>query len=475
MHKHFKIVCYLLTNTLLILGICSCTSQHEQTSMISTVVETETLSTSTPTREFTPVPSPDPTSTPTKAPVKPTKTPSPTATLTPTATNIPLSAKIDYPLPDALLNFAGSAYPLQSCRKASALGEIWLAQYPYTSGTALLSAEDKGFYAPSWSPDNQWVAYVLADNEVIREEEQNNGSWQHFEDSVWIMRADGSESQQLGSSFVHSEFRSTENNTCSATSGIISNLGWSPDGKWLAFIAMIFEPSEGSKPILYLVDTTTGNTKKLVDNIGSFSWSENGNIAIVVYNARSTIQLISLDQLDASPQTISPSTDLPRNYSLGQVQWHHHNDELIVVVKDTTSYNAPTSLWVVDIDSGTWRKVSSSIFEGGSAVKFIVGSDFGLSCFRRDGQIVINIINSLSGNIIGEVETIDGVVDCSTMKLLKDNVGNPTLSILSILEDKQVWVSNVYTGKLKSDSFVNTEDFGTLNSLDVVDVAWRYP
>ncbi len=78
-------------------------------------------------------------------------------------------------------------------------------------------------FAPSWSPDGQWVAHMRQDNEGYTD--------------VWLMRPDGSDARNLT--------RSRSNDLPAITDRIPHwqyGTHWSPDGDWVAFVADYAEP-----------------------------------------------------------------------------------------------------------------------------------------------------------------------------------------------------------------------------------------
>jgi dipeptidyl aminopeptidase/acylaminoacyl peptidase len=117
-----------------------------------------------------------------------------------------------------------------------------------------LSADD--FYRvqdvsePQVSPDGQWVAYVLTTNEREPDEARS---------AIWMVSWDGSQHVAL-----------------TAAADGTDKPRWSPDGRYLAFLA---NPAGSDKSQIMLLDRRGGDARQLTSvsgDIGEYAWSPDG-------------------------------------------------------------------------------------------------------------------------------------------------------------------------------------------------------
>ena len=103
---------------------------------------------------------------------------------------------------------------------------------------------------PQLSPDGLWVAYVLSSNDRDADEERS---------AIWMVSWDGSQRLAL----------------TSAAEGT-SKPKWSPDGRFLAFVA---KPAGSDKSQVMLLDRRGGEARQLTSvtgDIGEYAWSPDG-------------------------------------------------------------------------------------------------------------------------------------------------------------------------------------------------------
>ena len=110
--------------------------------------------------------------------------------------------------------------------------------------------------APKLSPDGEWIAYPLSTIDSVKDLRSSD---------LWMVKWDGSRTLRL-----------------TTTPGGESDPQWSPDGRWLSFIAT----REGSKTgQVWLLDRSGGEAQKLTDIAGGVSehrWSPDGKRLVVV-------------------------------------------------------------------------------------------------------------------------------------------------------------------------------------------------
>jgi dipeptidyl aminopeptidase/acylaminoacyl peptidase len=163
--------------------------------------------------------------------------------------------------------------------------DIWLA-YDTREPAIKLTSHPKRDDHPRWSPDARRIAF-LSERAGDATSSSNSSLSSSVGAQVYLLNIQGGEPTQL-------TFHKTP----------IQNFEWSPDGRFLAFIAE--EPREKSKtkpPIivdeqyrysqLWIVEAATQQVRQLTkgsQHITSFNWSING--LQIVYTARATPKLL---------------------------------------------------------------------------------------------------------------------------------------------------------------------------------------
>ena len=131
--------------------------------------------------------------------------------------------------------------------------------------------------APKLSPDGEWIAYPVSTIDSVKDVRSSD---------LWMVTWDGSRTLRL-----------------TTTPGGESDPQWSPDGRWLSFIAT----REGSKTgQVWLLDRSGGEAQKLTDIAGGVSehhWSPDGMRLVVVSHDRDPKES-SADSSKARPKPI---------------------------------------------------------------------------------------------------------------------------------------------------------------------------
>jgi len=115
---------------------------------------------------------------------------------------------------------------------------------------------------PQISPDGLWVAYVVSTNDRDSDEERS---------AIWMVSWDGTQSVQLTS-----------------TAEGIAKPKWSPDGRFLSFIAT---PTGTDKSQIMLLDRRGGEARQLTnvtEEIGEYAWAPDSKRFAVVMQSGDT-------------------------------------------------------------------------------------------------------------------------------------------------------------------------------------------
>ena len=388
-------------------------------------------------------------------------------TLTPHPTQLPNS--FQPPLPDLIINLAANSNPLSFCNSTQ-LGQIWMSQYPYSSAIKVLADENVAYANPIWSPDGDWIAYVSTDTKSLRKETQPNGEWRYFQDSIWTMNSDGTDQRLVSTLFERAEFYSTENDTCNVTNGINSIIGWSFDSEWLAFTVLSKDVvNEGL--MLYVSNINTGNTFIVAERLEDAFWFPNSDKLVVTTNGlQSTIGIISMDQSDGGQILIdSPSTFLPEYVSV-QSQIDFEGDGLFVIVKDTTFYNAPVSLWHVDINEQVWSEIKDINLDDKHGINLDITGQFPLLCAQKDGINSIEVFKPLTWHLIREISFEK--LSCRISRLL-DSDGNEIVSFTSFADRQSIWVSVINGQNSIPQEIINGNLVGIPNEYEIAFYSWK--
>jgi len=136
------------------------------------------------------------------------------------------------------------------------LSVVWIQSFAADSAVVhrTLSADDffrvQDLSDPQVSPDGLWVAYVTSTNDREADEERS---------AIWMVRWDGSERLAL----------------TRAADGT-GKPKWSPDGRYLAYVAA---PPDSDKGQIMLLDRRGGEARQLISlmgDIGAYAWSPDG-------------------------------------------------------------------------------------------------------------------------------------------------------------------------------------------------------
>jgi Tol biopolymer transport system component len=132
---------------------------------------------------------------------------------------------------------------------------------------------------------------------------------------------------------------------------------WSPDGKWIAYVA------PGAKPKLVLVSTAGGKPTVLASRFGAaagFSWSPRSDR--IAFTARATVKLANLVTVDLTGRqtVVSGSINWISDDSADRPQWSPDGSRLVFMglVGPNVPGRPPAGVWIVDADGTNLRRLA---------------------------------------------------------------------------------------------------------------------
>jgi WD40-like Beta Propeller Repeat len=411
------------------------------------------------------------------------QTPSPirTVTLGPTLTTEPLLRpeitsthdSIQMPLPDIIFNVGSwGAYPLYECRENAIPGKILTSQFPYTSATTLVADTHSSFYSPMVSPNGDWITYVAIQNQKPQVTTSHGQPiWDYPEsDSIWIMRIDGSDKQQLSKQFPRKEAISVHNSglACDVVGGIVSLEGWSADSKWITFT----HSGDGKGSTAYAVNATTGELQTVETGVRATRWAQNSNTLALVVEHESTAPQIKIVDIDGAPSEPTiytwPAEMLEQLPS--DIEWAKDETSVFVFTNSQTVPIEPDEVWRLNIASKQWDKVAQ--IEPGSTnfgVNQAVGFDSGQSQIATCGREYLGFQDIASGQTTVEIDLPD-FIDCRLVGYLIDAAGNELISFTN-LDGRELWISPINISRALQ--VINLDNLNLSSSYVLSGIAWR--
>jgi hypothetical protein len=379
----------------------------------------------------------------------------------------PKPTESDLSLPDALVNTSQSTYPLLFCGGEDRPGQVWLTHYPYTTATLILGNERSGFYYPEWSPNGQMIAYVMVDRQqplppvVINETNVENRFVDS--DSIWIMNVGGTEKKRVSSLFTRVEFEHP-NGSCDVGGGIVSFVGWSSDGKWLAFIVATTEP----QPIftLYTINLETGEEVAFNEDAGSgiVRWSSAASRIAMISEDFNRIAVFSV----GDNSTVSVSLDLPPRTAgrLSNLQWQDENTLDVVIEVERGASVGLAELWRLNLANSEWEKLTDLTSTYPSNLSLTEGHE--LICTRDTFEIIDQRNWALAGTL-----NLPQGIDCNTTGILaRQGIAN-SISFMDVIHHDRVWLINLLESPWQSEVVIDKKAMNLPDDVQLVSVSWR--
>jgi len=226
------------------------------------------------------------------------------------------------------------------------------------------------------SPDGEWVAFTVSTTNLDREESKTQ---------IWMVSTDGGEAIPL---------------TMSSES--ISGPKWSPDGKYLSFLAT---RGENAKPQVWVLDRRGGEARQLTEieeGAGSYEWSPDA--------ARLVLAIRDKDTAAASGGSGDGSRSRPRDpWVIDRLQFK----------RDGRGYltdSLRTHLYVYDIDSrkltqitsGRWDEGSPAWSPDGTRIAFVSNRTQDPDANSNDDIWVVAADNTDQGATLLRITTYEG-------------------------------------------------------------------
>ena len=284
----------------------------------------------------------------------PTKTIIPTESSTPTDTNTGTQGMVLKDSQKLLLNVTNTKVDLDTCYPEGST-QVWESVFPFKEKKILLASDpSNNYFAPTYSPDGQWIAYIES-SPVIGILDLENPSIPNppGNDSIWIMHQDGSEKQRISKLFDN--FYIKDVHYCYPQSWIYPDLKWSSDGKYIYF--RDFQASfAGNKLNYYILNVQTKesylfNTSGW-DTLYGFAWlGENKQFLYKSGDSYWSNQITSkgIDQSEAKQLPINSSVthySIDRASELNEPIFISHNDS-------STNW----VFWHYDTIKNSWSKI----------------------------------------------------------------------------------------------------------------------
>jgi hypothetical protein len=382
----------------------------------------------------------------------------PTESLTPNAT--PVKVSLQPPLPDLLINLSASFSPHLDC-VPNGSGQVWHLLYPYTAKEILLADADASYFYPVWSPDGKWIAYVQSKAGTQIKSSDQFGSHLEGEESIWVMRPDGSEKRKLAQ-VARIDYDST--NGCLIVQAINRPLHWSPDGKYIAFVHN--NPEES---LSYLVEVETGQIHKLSSNAPMPpEWSPVGDQLVMIEGG-----IILVDSKNFTRTPIPFPADVPDSFEITRVAWDSGGQSLLALGHDQAIApveEAVVSLWRIEIKTTTWEQLAELGALGKSQLVSLGGGQAWAVQCQNEGLAPDHLVllDTRRWQPLGAINGPEPF--CETVQLFKDKSGAESIGFVDTESlSRNIWAVKADAGELFAQQIVEDESLNIPLDLYIID------
>jgi dipeptidyl aminopeptidase/acylaminoacyl peptidase len=398
---------------------------------------------------------------------------SPLPTMKPSS--VPTSPQVSLGrMPDILLNLGTDGW--WECDR-DGTNQIWFSAYPYHTSVALLHDDSVDYNYPTWSPDGEWVAYVHSEpiTEIMPKEVRAPSGT----DSIWIMRADGSDRRRVTDMLPRINYLSPDGG-CMAVTFITSNIVWSPDSKFIAFSYQVI----GESITYYLVDLASGETSELMGQQGVSPpvWVDQDEMAITD-DAITVYEILSNHEINS--KVIQYPDEIPDDALFGfsnnakyqvQVSGRSLISSFFILETVKSRYH---STWQVNIDTSEWIVLIDQPNDNWGNP--IIGDRWAAAC-GLDWNVYS--INPLDWNVIDIYVSPTANLTCQMLDVLQDDTGQDIVSYPSneietrdgrkVVIDQGLYIAVLTSGELDPQLLVALDTLEIYPQYSViVDYSWR--
>jgi hypothetical protein len=304
------------------------------------------------------------------------------------------------------------------CR-GSTRAKIWSSSYPYQESQLLLADPNIDYYAPTFSPNNEWLAVVESSPKYIGPgNSTSNGKG--FE-RVVIIKPDGSNLQTLGKDLPANEIGDRIMG-CMFDSYILPFLSWSPDNNRLAFMERKYDDEKhGYYDISYLAEIGSNKLYPLLEMEVSNKpeWLNNDELLISGDGALYLFSGISKGNLEkimiSYPSEIAPE-------SVPDVTVQNNGTLVVSFIEEKVSSDFQTSrelsVWELLLEPEIkWNKV---VDYGKTAWgNPVLGNRYAVTCDDDNNRIIVlDITNWMDVGRLGLPTSMD--INCGSLQVLQE-------------------------------------------------------
>jgi len=416
----------------------------------------------------TPVPSEDVGATPT---IQTTPTSTAIASFSPTNTAVmvsPTARDSNGMFPDVAFGVStGSfgSYPLFGCRGGTLPGRVVAAQHPFGRYQELVADTLDSLYNPVWSPDGKWLAYIRVRKTDPVERIVNGHPILDYpdSDSVWVMKADGSDGRQISEVYMRQEAISLRDsgNGCDVAGGIVVVHGWSADSQWI----LIGVNEVGNPGAVIAVNAHSGLTVELNTDGHASVWAPRSLMVAALSRANTTasaqyVEIESIADTDHLLERIEMPLDV-RDHSASDVLWDGDEKGLSVITVPTRGTSDTRAIWHYDLVGAQWEEVGAV---RGSLINYFPDEQMYVGCSRNSF-----LIQSLdSGAVLKEIPSNDRI-NCNEAWIVSDDRGDQWVAFMTY-DFRKVWFSSLDGQDVKL--LLDLDKLGIEAQLNISGVSW---